>query len=207
MVKSKKQWILAAGAALTLALTGCGGETSAPANNASHDQMNHESAQGEQTQDKVVKEIPIGEPQEMEGMEIAAVYFEAAELFPHEKAGMDVHDADIHLEADIKATQDNKVGFGAGEWVPYLTVNYKVTNLDTGKEFSGTFMPMNAADGPHYGANVKMLGAGKYKLHLSIESPEKQNYLLHVDKGTGVEGKFWTKPIEVEWEFPYVPKK
>lgn len=159
------------------------------------------------TQTKAVKEVPVGDPVEQEGLNIAAVYFEAAEMYPSEKAGLQPNEADIHLEADIKATQDNKTGFGLGEWVPFLTVNYKLKNLDNGKEVSGTFMPMNAADGPHYGSNVKMFGAGKYKVSLSIESPEKQNYLLHTDKGSGVEGKFWTKPIEVEWEFPYMPKK
>lgn len=159
------------------------------------------------TQVKAVKEIPIGDSIEKEGMDIASVYFEPAEMYPIEKAGLQPNEADVHLEADIKATKDNKTGFGVGEWVPFLTVNYKIKNLDNGNEASGTFMPMNASDGPHYGANVKMFGAGKYKLSLSIESPEKQNYLLHTDKGTGVEGKFWSKPIEVEWEFPFMPKK
>jgi periplasmic iron binding protein len=168
---------------------------------------NTQSQMGDTQHGKAVKEIPLGDSKEAEGMEISMVYFEAADMFPSEKAGLKATDADIHLEADIKATKDNKVGFGAGEWIPYLTVNYKVKNLDNGKELSGTLMPMNAQDGPHYGVNLKMLGAGKYKTSISIESPEKQNYLLHVDKGSGVEGRFWTKPIQLEWEFPYMPKK
>lgn len=199
----KKQVIIAVAAISLLVLGGCslGKEAASKVPNQSSEQ----ASGGEET--KAVKEIPVGDPKEAEGLEIAGVYFEAAEMIPEEKAGLQPPNADIHLEADIKATQGSKVGFGAGEWVPYLTVNYKLKNLDNGKEISGTFMPMNAADGPHYGANVKMSGAGKYKLSLSIESPEKQNYLLHVDKGSGVEGRFWTKPIEVEWEFPYMPKK
>ncbi|WP_261791440.1 iron transporter, partial [Fusobacterium necrophorum] len=40
-------------------------------------------------------------------------------------------------------------------WPAYLTVNYKVMSEDGKKEItSGTFMPMNADDGPHYGINV-----------------------------------------------------
>jgi len=166
-----------------------------------------ETSGGDALGGKAVKEISMGDSVEKEGMEIAGVYFEASELFPHEKAGMDVHNADIHIEADIKATSNNKTGFGSGEWIPYLTVNYKMKNVDSGREFSGVLMPMNAADGPHYGANVQMPGAGKYTFSISLESPEKQNYLLHVDKGSGVEGRFWTKPIEAEWTFPYIPKK
>lgn len=193
-----KRWMgFALAALMAVSLAACGGGAKPSAG----------SSDSKQQEDKAVKEISMGDSIEKEGLELAGVYFEASELFPHEKAGMSHTEADIHIEADIKATKDNKTGFGAGEWVPYLTVNYKMKNLDSGKEFSGVLMPMNAADGPHYGANVKMLGAGKYKFSISVESPEKQNYLLHVDKGTGVEGKFWTKPIEAEWTFPYVPKK
>lgn len=193
----KKGLIITLLASSFILLAGCGNEekTTSSSQTAADD-----------TQVKTIKEIPIGDPIEKEAMEIAAVYFEAADMHPADKAGLQSHNADIHLEADIKALKGNETGFGVGEWVSYLTVNYKVKNLDSGEELSGTFMPMNAADGPHYGANVKMLGAGKYKLSLSIESPEKQNYLLHVDPGSGVEGKFWTSPIEVEWEFPYMPK-
>lgn len=193
----KKGYIIALLASSFLLLAGCGnGEKTASSTETT----------AEDTQVKTIKEIPIGDPIEKEFLEIAAVYFEASELYPENKAGLHAHEADIHLEADIKALKGNITGFGVGEWVPYLTVNYNVKNLDSGEEFSGTFMPMNAADGPHYGANVKMLGAGEYKLSLTIESPEKQNYLLHVDQASGVEGKFWTSPIEVEWEFPYMPK-
>ena len=70
----------------------------------------------------------------------------------------------------------------------------------------GTFMPMSASDGPHYGNNIKLDGPGKYKVTFIIDSPEKQGYLLHTDKATGVTGGFWKKPIEVSWDFNYVPR-
>ncbi|WML43786.1 iron transporter [Neobacillus sp. PS3-40] len=196
-----KKGILAATFISTfILLAGCGSTST-------NDTTSQTKKSAHNTHGKVVKEIPTGDSIEKEGMDIAAVYFEPAEMYPPEKAGLQPNEADVHLEADIKATKNNKTGFGAGEWMPFLTVNYKIKNLDNGKESSGTFMPMNASDGPHYGSNIKMFGAGKYKLSLSIESPEKQNYLLHVDKGTGVDGQFWNKPVEVEWEFPYMPKK
>ncbi|GAW91993.1 iron transporter [Calderihabitans maritimus] len=153
------------------------------------------------------REYPVGDPQEVEGMEIAAVYFQPAAMEPEAQAGLKPEEADIHLEADIRALKENPNGFGFGEFIPYLTVHYELKNLDTGEERKGTFMPMNAADGPHYGANVKMLGAGKYRLKYIIESPVKQGLVLHSDSETGVEGRLWNKPIEVEWTFDYIPRK
>ncbi len=109
------------------------------------------------------KETPIGEAQVLNGMKIAAVYLDPIEMEPH---GIDLpaSKADIHLEADIHAEKENPNGFGAGEWVPYLTVAFRLQNTDTGKVLSGKFMPMVAKDGPHYGANIKMPGPGNYKL-------------------------------------------
>jgi periplasmic iron binding protein len=152
-----------------------------------------------------VQEISIGAPASTQGMIIHPVYFDPAVLVPAEKAGLTPAKSDIHLEVDIHAAKDNQIGFGEGDWIPYLTVNYTLTNENTNQQVTGTLMPMNADDGPHYGANVKMLGTGKYKLSLSMQSPESQNYLLHKSEGT-VPGDFWTAPIKLDWEFPYLPK-
>lgn len=146
------------------------------------------------------KEYPIGEAQELNNMEIAAVYLKPIDMEPR---GMDLpaSQADVHIEADIKATKGNKNGFGAGDWIPYLTISYKLTNTDTGKTKSGKLMPMIAADGTHYGANVKMLGVGNYKVEYTIESPERQGFGRHTDKESGV-GK-WFKPFTVAFEGTY----
>lgn len=60
-------------------------------------------------------------------------------------------------------------------------------------------MPMNASDGPHYGLNIPKLEAGTYDVTFSIESPEKNGWMLHTDKATGVEGRFWTEPLVAEF--------
>lgn len=151
------------------------------------------------------QEFPLGDAKEVEGMIIAGVYFAAAEMEPKEKAGLTPAESDIHLEADITAAKNSKLGFGYGEFIPYLKVNYKVENLQTGETQEGTFMPMNASDGAHYGANVKMGAAGKYKVTYTVTAP--QDYLLHTDKETGVSGRFWRKPIIVSWQFNYLPLK
>lgn len=146
-------------------------------------------------------EHPIGEPVEINGMEIAAVYLQPVDMEPK---GVDLapSKADIHLEADIHAIKGNKNGFGEGEWVPYLKITYVLKNLDNGKVKQGVFMPMVASDGPHYGANVKMdNGVGNYELKFNIESPEANGFGRHADKETGV-GK-WFEPFTTTYTFAW----
>jgi periplasmic iron binding protein len=149
------------------------------------------------------KEIPIGQAQEKEGMNVAAVYLQPIEMEP---AGMmrDAKDSDVHLEADIKAAKGNPNGFAEGDWMPYLGVDFELVRLDGGKSQKGKMMPMVANDGPHYGDNVKLSGAGKYKLILTIKPPSANpsaHFGRHVDKETGVGP--WFKPFTVEYEFAY----
>lgn len=155
------------------------------------------------------REYPIGDEVDAPegGLKVAAVYLQPVIMEPAQKAGLKADQSDIHLEADISALENNPLGFGVGEFVPYLTVKYKLVHKDSGKTQEGSFMPMNAGDGSHYGANIKMMGAGTYQLTYLIDSPEKQDFLIHTDKDTGVHGTFWKKPIELTWEFPYVPRK
>ena len=151
------------------------------------------------------EEFPIGPEKVVGPLEIGAVYFQPVDMEPLGMGGLPAAKADMHLEADIKAAKDNQLGYEAGSFVPYLTVKYEITK-EGGKTIKGTFMPMSASDGPHYGNNVKLDGPGKYKVTFVIDNPEKQGYLLHVDKATGVTGRFWKKPIEVSWDFNYVPR-
>ncbi len=183
--------------------TGAKSETE---NSASENTAENSASEGLKPGDAGFQEFPIGDEMEAEGMSIAGVYFQAVEMEPVEKAGPGP-EADIHIEADIKALKNNKAGFAFGEFVPYLQVRYEVEKVDTGDEQTGSLMPMNASDGPHYGRNITMDGAGQYKVTFTIESPEKMDYLLHVDSETGVPGRFWKKPIEVSWDFNYIPIK
>lgn len=150
------------------------------------------------------KEYPAGEPVTMNKMEIAAVYLQPIDMEPR-GMGLSAAQADIHLEADIHATEGNENGFGAGEWIPYLTINYTLENLDTKEVQTGTFMPMVAADGPHYGANIKMMGAGNYRVTYHIDPPSRGGLHRHTDKETGV-GRWW-EPFAVSFDFKYVGLK
>ncbi len=148
------------------------------------------------------EEFPIGEEQDVgpdEIIHIAAVYFQPVVMEPAASAGLSVEEANIHIEADVSANE-NQLGYGVGDWIPYLSIDYKVVDGEGNVMAEGTFMPMAASDGPHYGANIKLDKDGLYSLILTIHSPAENGYLLHVDAETGVEGRFWDSPIEVTFE-------
>ena len=154
------------------------------------------------------EEIPIGETQ-VGPYNVAAVYFQAVDKYPVGK-GLSREESDMHLEADIHLKPEAAIayGFGNGEdiWPAYLTVKYEIAKIDGKVVMDGSFMPMNADDGPHYGANIaKGLRVGQYKLRFIIEPPT--DYLLHTDPETGVPAKedaknfFQTHTVEFNWNY------
>jgi uncharacterized protein involved in high-affinity Fe2+ transport len=152
------------------------------------------------------EEFPIGDDRECGPLNVAGVYFQPVDMEPSGNS-LPASESDFHIEADISALP-NDLGYGVGDFVPNLTVNYEITDADGQMAAEGAFMPMSASDGPHYGANVSLGGkAGTYHVLFSIESPEAQGYLLHTDKTTGVEGRFWTEPLVAEWDFDFVPRE
>lgn len=151
-------------------------------------------------------EYPIGNPQHLAGLEVAAVYLQPVDMEPAghmRKAAA----ADIHLEADIKALANNPNGIPEGAWAPYLLVKYELNKVGDKEVIKGDMMPMVASDGPHYGDNVKLKGAGKYRLKLTIyppgapENPQGNHFGRHTDRATGVGP--WFKPVEATWEFTF----
>lgn len=144
-------------------------------------------------------EVPIFEDVEKEFLNLTAVYFQAVDM----TGGYKAEDYDCHLELDVKALQ-NGLGYGTGDWVPYLTVNYEVTKNDTKAKVSeGTFMPMAASDGPHYGANIKMNGDGLYTVKFTVKFPDSSTYLIHTDE-TGPDTHDFPNAIEYtydQWQF------
>lgn len=146
-------------------------------------------------------EHPIGKAVEISGMRIGGVYLQGVLMDPvNETCGP--NDADIHLEADVHALKGNPNGFGAGEWVPYLSVHYVLTKPGSDFKSEGPLVPMVADDGPHYGRNVKMAGPGKYHVSMTFEPPVVNGFYRHTDKETGV-GQWW-QPFTQEWDFAYV---
>lgn len=154
-------------------------------------------------------EIPIGEEVQVGPYNVAAVYFQAVDMYPTGK-NPSKEDSDMHLEADIHLQPKFAVAYGFGEgddiWPAYLTVKYQIIDKNKKVVREGSFMPMNADDGPHYGANIaKGLKVGAYKLRFIIEPPT--DYLLHTDPETGVPAKqdaknfFKTHTAEFDWNY------
>lgn len=147
-------------------------------------------------------EVEIAKAKMVHGMKIEAVYLQPVIMEPMKGIpgmGQPRGKADIHLEADIKAGKNNPWGFDEGSWIPYLTVTYRWTKVETSETGWGTFGVMVANDGPHYGSNVKLAGVGKYRLAYRIGPP---GLARHADKETGVPA--WFEAFEVSWEFTYL---
>lgn len=192
----------------TLALSGCGGNKSEGLREASSPKASAETEQSGKEKDKGAgfEEIPIPPEDQVKGpLTIGTVFFQPIDMEPA-GMGLKAAEASLHLEADIHATADNNLGYAKGEFVPDLTVKYKIEDKSGASQpQEGTFMQMNASDGPHYGANIKMDKAGSYKLTYTIESPARRGWMLHTDPETGVKGHFWTEPIVVSWDWDYTP--
>ena len=157
-----------------------------------------EPAPADEGEDLGFTEVEIFSGVEKEFLNLNAVYFQPVDM----TGGYKAEDYDCHLELDVSALQ-NGLGYGTGDWVPYLTVEYKVTKNDGDYEVSGTFMPMAASDGPHYGANIKMDGDGLYTVSFTVKFPDSSTYLIHTDN-TGPEVHEFPDAIEYtydSWQF------
>ncbi|MCH4169569.1 MAG: iron transporter [Streptococcaceae bacterium] len=185
---------------ITVLATGCETKSS---NNTSSESKSEKKADAP-AETAGFEEFPIGDDQELGPLNVAAVYFQPVDMEPAGSA-LSKEESDMHIEADISALE-NDLGYGVGDFVPYLTIKYEIED-EAGNVSSGNFMPMSASDGPHYGTNVKFGDAGSYKVRFIISNPEAQGYLLHVDKETGVEGRYWSEPLVAEWDFDYVPRE
>lgn len=154
------------------------------------------------------EEFPIWEDEEVAFMNVNGVYFQPV---PMSNGNENFEDFDMHFEADVSVLEDveNGLGYGPGDWVPYLTVDYEIYNADT--SVTGTFMPMAASDGPHYGANIKLPDAGLYSVKLTFHSPEENGYLIHLDDVTGPGGTLddydWPLVLDLQDVWEYTPRE
>ena len=202
---NKKMIVIALIAAMAMSLTACGGNTkpaettpatAAPAADttaAAAVETEAEKTDAEVKTDALAPgddagftEYPIFEDEEVGFLNVSAVYFQPV---PMSGGNENTEDFNIHLEADVSALE-NKLGFGVGDWVPYMNVDYKITASSGDTAAEGSFMVMSASDGPHYGANVKLPDADTYSIEFTFHSPEENGYLLHTDAETGPGGSF-----------------
>lgn len=144
---------------------------------------------------------PIGQPVEVNGLKVAAAYLQAVIMDPQDEMCGPV-EADIHLTTAVHALAGNANGFGAGEWIPNLTVRFELTRRGSNYDVKGELVPMVAQGGPHYGKNLKLDGPGKYHLTVTISPPNLAGFYRHTDKETGVAA--WWPPFTEDWDFVFV---
>lgn len=149
-------------------------------------------------------EHDIGDEQQAGFLAVNGVYFQAVDMKAGEGNFQRGADFTMHIEADI-AAMENDLGYIVDQFVPGLTIDYEIVDQNSGSvDVSGTFMQMNASDGPHYGANVSLNKAGIYTVRFIIHSPAENNYFIHVDEDTKPGSdlqKYWPddKPLAVEF--------
>ena len=188
----KKTLALLLGAAMALSLAACGGNAAPAAANEGEAEAEEIAAQETVEEaaapgDAGFQEYPIFEDEEVGGLlNVSAVYFQPVPMAPDNE---NIEGFDIHLECDVSAL-DNTLGYGVGDWVPYLTVDYAVVGDNGAGETAaeGTFMVMSASDGPHYGANIALPNADTYAVTFTFHSPAENGYLIHSDSETGPGG-------------------
>ena len=195
----KTMSLVLAGAAIAFAFMGCNEKTTSQTEASSAAQeVQEEDAGG-------FVEHDIGDEQQAGFLAVNGVYFQAVDMKSGEGNTQSGADFTMHIEADI-AAMENDLGFVVDQFVPGLTVDYEIVDQASGEiATKGTFMPMNASDGPHYGANINLTQAGTYTARFIIHSPAENNYFIHTDEDTkpGADlQKYWPndKPLTVEFK-------
>lgn len=207
---------------MVLSLAACSGSsstatTAAPETEAATEAATTEAVEAEVTTEEAAAEAPTGgfqeypiwEDEEVAFMNVNGVYFQPV---PMSGGNENYEDYDLHFEADVAAL-DNDLGYGKGDWIPYMTIDFAIIGSNGETAAEGTFMPMSADDGPHYGANIKLPNADTYSVKLTFHSPEENGYLIHLDDETGPGGKledyFGDGPLELYLEnvWEYTPQE
>ena len=180
-----------------MCFTACGDDTTTTDSTKKTDtNTTADTSADEEEEDLGFSEVEIFSGVEKEFLNLNGVYFQPVDM----TGGYKAEDYDCHLELDVSCLASGKdYGFGEGDWVPYLTVEYTVKKNDSDYEVSGTFMPMAASDGPHYGANLKMDGDGEYTVTFTIKFPGSDTYLIHTD-ATGPDAHEYPAAIEYTYD-------
>ena len=197
-MKKKIISLMFCGALAVSALAGCGGSDNASNDTQETETSVSESSDEETTVADAAEDASAGDDagfveneifsdEELDFINLSAVWFQSVPMENETISyAADQDGANIHIEADISALE-NDLGYGVGDWIPYLTVDYAIEDTDGNEVVSGTFMTMAASDGPHYGANIA-LDPGTYNLTITIHSPGENGYLIHSDSETGPGG-------------------
>ncbi len=149
-----------------------------------------------------VREYPIGDEVEKNSIRVAAVWLPAVLM---DNMPADPSLPMIHIEADVKALENNPNGFAKDEKVDYLKIAYWLNASDSGALVSsGQLTPMMARDGFHYGATIAKPRPGKYSLTYAIQPPSAGGLGRHSDAATGVAP--WWEPFRASFDWTVDPE-
>ncbi len=196
---NKKPLALVAAIGLAFTLAACGSDTSTAG-----DSTATAEATSVPTKDTAgINELPVGDsgPQTNDALTIDLVYFQAVDMEHGSMAMPPAAESDMHFEVDVVTNEKaTEWGYEPDQFMPYLDISAEAVNVDTGQVTDlGTMMPMIAADGPHYGNNIK-LAPGNYDVIVTVASPADQ-FMLHTGKdSSGVQGRFWVEPLTFEFQ-------
>ncbi len=156
---------------------------------------------------EAAREVSLGTPVNRQdaALTIAAAYEPPVRVEGTDASGRPLFllpdKADLFLTVDIRAGKGNKNGFGAGEFIPYLSVSYTLQRRNSTRILQGQLHSLVTRQGMRYGNNVRLTGPGTYTLTLTVEPPIKVGFGRHTDLETGVSR--WWKPFQIEWTLKY----
>jgi len=148
---------------------------------------------------QAIPERPIGDEVIQNHIRVNAVYASGVTMdgMAASPSGSDL----IHLEADVKSTEDNPNGFAKDEFVPYLKITYSIVPASGRTAVAeGELFPMVASDGLHYGANIDRPRPGDYRLIYNIQPPAMGR---HVGAVGGVAA--WWAPFQARFDWTVEP--
>jgi len=147
-----------------------------------------------------VREHPIGDEIARNQIRVAAVWLSAVAMDGMTAAGPNP----IHIEADVKADENNPNGYAKDDPVAYLKIAYAIEPAGGGEPIArGELLPMMARDGFHYGATVAMPVPGEYRLVYEIQPPSAGGLGRHSDPATGVAP--WWEPFRATFDWTIEP--
>ena len=130
------------------------------------------------------QELIIGEERIEPGI---IIIFEGAikdQVFPKSN-NMEQSNTDIHIEARVNwDTMNIPKGTPEGGFIPYLKINAKIINTNTGLSTFIDLLPhINLIDNFHYARNISLPGkvSDKYDVIFNVIPPSKYDLNLHKD--------------------------
>ncbi len=150
----------------------------------------------------VFADNPIAKPKIYQAkVESALIWIEPVTMAPNPTMNMN-QKPDIHNELDQHAIKGDKMGFGAGGWIPNCEFACTISKRHSKWRIVFSMMSMVANDGPHYGRNIALDGPGIYDEMCEIDPPDWRGFFRHTDKNSGV-GPFF-KPYTIKGSFKFM---